>query len=41
MAKNILVVVSGHRYRGEELIRPLEARDAAGYEIGFVRRYGW
>jgi hypothetical protein len=33
MAKKDLVVLSSHEYWGEELIRPLEAVDPAGYEI--------
>src|ERR1700722_16135020 len=36
MAKKVLAVLSGHGYRGEELIGPLEALDAAGYETVFV-----
>ena len=35
MAKKVLVVLSGHGYWGEELIGPLEALDAAGYETDY------
>jgi putative intracellular protease/amidase len=40
MAKKVLVVLSGHGYWGEELIGPLEALDAAGYETEFVTPKG-
>src|SRR3954451_2696624 len=40
MAKKVLVVLSGHGYWGEELIGPLEALDAAGYETEFVTPTG-
>lgn len=40
MAKKVLVVLSGHGYWGEELIGPLEALDAAGYETVFVTPTG-
>src|SRR5438270_12877754 len=40
MAKKVLVVLSGHGYWGEELIGPLEALDAAGYEAEFVTPKG-
>jgi putative intracellular protease/amidase len=36
MAKKVLIVLSGYGYWGEELIGPLEALDAAGYEVDFV-----
>ena len=36
MAKKVLVVSSGHGYWGEELVGPLEALDAAGYQTEFV-----
>jgi putative intracellular protease/amidase len=38
--KEALVVLSGHGYWGEELIGPLEALDAAGYECVFVTPKG-
>jgi hypothetical protein len=46
MANKVLVVLSGHGYWGEELIRPLEALDAAARKLvevleNGVRRYGW
>ena len=40
MAKKVLVVLSGYGYWGEELIGPLEALDAAGYEATFVTPKG-
>ena len=40
MAKKVLVVLSGHGYWGEELIGPLEALDAAGYESVFITPTG-
>jgi hypothetical protein len=46
MTKRMLLVLSKWGYWGEELIGPLEARDAAGYEIMVevlgrgLRRYG-
>src|SRR3954471_10075285 len=40
MAKKVLVVLSGHGYWGEELVGPLEALDAAGYEVDFVTPKG-
>jgi putative intracellular protease/amidase len=40
MAKKVLIVLSGHGYWGEELIGPLEALDAAGYETDFVTPKG-
>lgn len=40
MSKKVLVVLSGHGYWGEELIGPLEALDAAGYEVEFVTPKG-
>jgi putative intracellular protease/amidase len=40
MAKQVLVVLSGHGYWGEELIGPLEALDVAGYETEFVTPKG-
>jgi putative intracellular protease/amidase len=40
MAKKVLVVLSGYGYWGEELIGPLEALDAAGYESVFVTPKG-
>ena len=47
MTKRMLLVLSEWGYWGEELIGPLEACDAAGYEIMVevlerrLRRYGW
>lgn len=40
MTKNILMVLSEWGYWGEELIGPLEACDAAGYEITFITPTG-
>lgn len=40
MSKQILVVLSGWGYWGEELVGPLEACDAEGYEVGFVTPTG-
>ncbi len=40
MAKKVLVVLSGRGYWGEELIGPLEALDAAGYETDFLTPNG-
>jgi len=40
MAKKVLVVLSGHGYWGEELIGPLEALDAAGYQVDFITPKG-
>jgi putative intracellular protease/amidase len=40
MSKHILFVRSEWGYWGEELIGPLEACDAAGYEITFVTATG-
>jgi putative intracellular protease/amidase len=40
MGKKVLVVLSGHGYWGEELIGPVEALDAAGYETDFVTPKG-
>ena len=38
--KRILIVLSEYGYWGEELIGPLEACDAQGYEITFVTPTG-
>lgn len=40
MSKKILIVLSEWGYWGEELIGPLEACDAAGYEVTFVTPTG-
>jgi putative intracellular protease/amidase len=40
VSKKVLVVLSEHGYWGEELIGPLEAFDAAGYEVTFVTANG-
>jgi len=40
MNKKVLVMLSGHGYWGEELIGPVEALDAAGYQTVFVTPKG-
>ena len=40
MSKKVLVVLSGYGFWGEELIGPLEALEAAGYEAVFVTPRG-
>jgi len=40
MSKQILIVLSEWGYWGEELVGPLEACDAEGYEVSFVTPTG-
>jgi putative intracellular protease/amidase len=40
MAKKILVVLSGYGYWGEELVGPMEALEAAGYQLDYVTPKG-